>query len=129
VNSPTKPARGTTPLPLYDEEWLSSRNEAVLDSDLVIVDAHHHLWDRGPNSLYMLPQLLADITSSGHNVRGTVFVECASMYRVDGDPRFACLGQVEFVNGVAAISASGLYGDLRICAGIVGKVDLTKVLR
>jgi predicted TIM-barrel fold metal-dependent hydrolase len=35
------------------------------------------------------------------------------------------VGETEFVNGVAAMSASGLYGDLRACAGIVGKADLT----
>ncbi len=31
----------------------------------------------------------------------------------------------EFVNGVAAQGASGLYGDYRPCAGIVGHADLT----
>src|SRR5439155_17750724 len=30
----------------------------------------------------------------------------------------------EFVNGVAAMTASGLYGDVRACAGIVGHADL-----
>jgi len=34
------------------------------------------------------------------------------------------VGEVEFVNGVAAMSASGLFGNARICAGIVGGVDL-----
>src|SRR6185503_14047448 len=32
---------------------------------------------------------------------------------------------VEFVNGVAALSASGVYGPSRACAGIVGHADLT----
>jgi len=31
---------------------------------------------------------------------------------------------VEFANGVAAQSASGLYGDIRMCAGIVGHANL-----
>ena len=35
-----------------------------------------------------------------------------------------CIGETEFANGVAAMSASGLYGNLRACAGIVGHVDL-----
>ncbi|MBB3181023.1 putative TIM-barrel fold metal-dependent hydrolase [Variovorax sp. Sphag1AA] len=47
------------------------------------------------------------------------------MYRADGDPRFASIGEVEYANGVAASFASGRYGDVRACAGIVGKVDLT----
>jgi predicted TIM-barrel fold metal-dependent hydrolase len=35
-----------------------------------------------------------------------------------------CVGETEFANGVAAMSASGLYGNLRACAGIVSHVDL-----
>jgi len=114
------------PLKLFDEEWLALRSEPALEPELPIIDAHHHLWDRGPNSVYLLPDFLADITGSGHNVRGTVFVECAAMYRAEGDPRFASVGEVEFVNGVAAICSSGIYGDVRACAGVVGCVDLTE---
>jgi len=33
-------------------------------------------------------------------------------------------GETEFVNGVAAMSASGLYGKTRVCAGIVGHANL-----
>ena len=36
------------------------------------------------------------------------------------------MGEVEFVNGVAAQSASGLYGSSRACAGIVGHADLLR---
>ncbi|MFY8140944.1 MAG: amidohydrolase family protein, partial [Caulobacter sp.] len=36
----------------------------------------------------------------------------------------APVGEVEFVNGVAAMSASGIYGPFRACAGIVGHADL-----
>jgi L-fuconolactonase len=34
------------------------------------------------------------------------------------------VGETEFVNGFAAMSASGLYGPSRICAGIIGWADL-----
>jgi hypothetical protein len=34
------------------------------------------------------------------------------------------VGETEFVNGIAAVSASGLYGKTRVCAGIVGHADL-----
>src|SRR3712207_7186940 len=34
------------------------------------------------------------------------------------------VGETEFVNGVAAMSASGRYGPARVCAGIVGHADL-----
>jgi predicted TIM-barrel fold metal-dependent hydrolase len=58
-------------------------------------------------------------------VTATVFIECRSMYRVDGPVEFRPVGETEFVNGIAAQSASGLYGEARACAGIVGHVDLT----
>ena len=35
------------------------------------------------------------------------------------------VGEVEFVNGVAAMSASGIYGKTRVAAGIAGHADLT----
>jgi L-fuconolactonase len=35
------------------------------------------------------------------------------------------VGETEFVNGVAAMSASGIYGKTKHCAGIVGHADLT----
>jgi predicted TIM-barrel fold metal-dependent hydrolase len=48
------------------------------------------------------------------------------MYRADGPATLRSLGEVEFINGVAAIAASGLFGDTRACAGIVGGgIDLT----
>ena len=47
------------------------------------------------------------------------------MYKRDGPEEMRVVGEVEFVNGIAAMSASGLYGDARIAAGIVGHADLT----
>jgi L-fuconolactonase len=105
-----------------DESWLDRRREEILEPHLPIIDPHHHLWDRG--SRYLLDEVLKDI-GSGHNVRATVYLQCDSMYRVDGDPLMAPLGETEFVNGIAAMSASGLYGPARVCAGIVGFADLT----
>jgi len=72
---------------------------------------------------YLVDELLADL-KSGHNIRGTIYMECGAMYRADGPDALKCVGETEFVNGVAAMTASGLYGDVRACAGIVGHVDL-----
>jgi L-fuconolactonase len=47
------------------------------------------------------------------------------MYRDTGPVEMRPVGETEFVNGVAAMSASGLYGRTRTCAGIVGYADLT----
>ena len=111
-----------TALPVRPE-WLAQRQEPILEPGLPIVDPHHHLWDRAENR-YLFPDLLAD-ANAGHNVRATVFVDCRSMYRADGPAELRPLGETEFVNGVAAMSASGLYGSARLCAGIVGFADLT----
>ncbi len=104
-----------------DDAWLAGRQEEIIAPELPIVDPHHHLWDRG--SRYLFDEFKADY-ASGHNVRATVFVQCDAMYRADGDPAFAPVGETEFVNGVAAMSASGAYGPTRVCAGIVGFADL-----
>ena len=105
-----------------DLAWVAKHSEPALEPDLPIVDPHHHLWQRAGND-YMFHDLLAD-TKTGHNVVGTVFVDCHSMYRKEGPAELRCIGETEFANGVAAMSASGLYGNLRACAGIVSHVDL-----
>jgi predicted TIM-barrel fold metal-dependent hydrolase len=104
------------------EAWLNLVREEAIEPDLPICDPHHHLWDH-PGSRYLLDELEAD-TGSGHNVVSTVFVECASMYRADGPEALKPVGETEFVNGIAAMSASGQYGAMRACAGIVSFADL-----
>jgi predicted TIM-barrel fold metal-dependent hydrolase len=118
--------------------------EAIIDPGQRIIDPHHHLWDRRNivgalpdplthpfqnvlkrTPLYLLDELLADM-NSGHNIVATVFVECRASYRADGPDAMKPVGEVEFVNGVAAMSASGAYGPARACAGIVGHADLTR---
>jgi L-fuconolactonase len=96
--------------------------EDVLEPALAICDPHHHLWDH-PGHRYLLDELLAD-TGSGHDVRSTVFVECLSMYRAAGPAALRPVGETEFVNGIAAMSASGRYGATRVAAGIVAFADL-----
>ena len=97
--------------------------EEILEPDRAICDPHHHLWDY-PEHRYLLDELLADV-SSGHNVVSTVFMECMAMYRAEGPDELKPVGETEFVNGIAAMSASGNYGDARLCASIVGFADLT----
>ena len=117
-------------------------SEEILEPELPIIDPHHHLWDLRPlvpafpeprhdfieaiagAAYYTFDELLAD-TSTGHNIIGTVFMECGAFYDAARDDALKSVGEVEFVNGVAAQGASGLYGDIRPCAGIVGHADLT----
>ena len=115
--------------------------EAILEPDLPIIDPHHHLWDLRPmmgafpepvhpfiaaiarSAYYTFNELHAD-TTSGHNVIGTVFMECGAFYRNGASDALKVVGEVEYVNGVAAQSASGLYGNQRLCAAIIGHADL-----
>jgi predicted TIM-barrel fold metal-dependent hydrolase len=120
--SANTPTSSQTYLPVRDE-WLARWQEEILEPDLPIVDPHHHLWDR-PGWRYLMPDLLADV-NSGHNVVATVFVQCRSMHRAGGPEAMQPIGETEFVNGVAAMSASGQYGPARLCAGIVSHADLT----
>ncbi len=112
------------------ENWLDRTREATLEPELPICDPHHHLWDHREGSIYpmrryLLDELLSD-TGSGHNVVSTVFIECRAMYRADGPKAMRPVGETEFVNGIAAMSASGQYGEMRAAAGIVGHADLTQ---
>src|ERR1700738_3590793 len=95
-------------------EWLDRRREAALEPGLPIIDPHHHLIDRPANGRYLLPDLLADIDGSGHNVVATVYLEWLSMYRADGPVPLRPVGEVEFANGVAAVAEREAYGEDKV---------------
>lgn len=131
---------------MNDRATESASTETILEPELPIVDAHHHLWFLSERALaameaqdsisaqalaptfrrqarYLFDEFMADV-NSGHNVRATVFVDAHALYRASGPVALRSVGEVEFVNGIAAMSASGLFGDVKTCAGIVGGVDL-----
>jgi predicted TIM-barrel fold metal-dependent hydrolase len=114
-------AATTTYLP-YRLDWLAKRREPVIEPDLPIIDAHHHIWDT-PRPRYMIDDLVTDL-GTGHNIVATVYAECRSMYRADGPESFRTVGEIEFANGLAAMGASGEYGPTRFCAAIVGHAEL-----
>ena len=112
-----------------EENWLDRTQEETVDPELPICDPHHRLWDlpkvvHPPERRYLLDDFLRD-TGSGHNVVSTVYIECRAMYRADGPKELRPIGETEFANGAAAMSASGRYGPTRVAAGIVGHADLT----
>jgi len=107
-----------------DQARIDAAAEPALDPDLPIIDPHHHLWDY-PSHRYLLPELLAD-TGTGHRIEATVFIECGVFYRAGAADGMEVVGEVEFVNGVAAMAASGRYGATQAFAGIVGTADLTR---
>ncbi len=102
---------------------LEGRSEAILDPDLKIVDAHHHLFDL-PDNRYMVDDYLAD-AAAGHRIVASVYCETQTFSRKDGPLALRPLGEVEFANGVAAMTATGHYGPCKVAAGIIGHADLT----
>ncbi|MBV8085833.1 MAG: amidohydrolase family protein [Chloroflexi bacterium] len=122
MSSPTQQHFGLASNLPVRPEWLALWDEPILEPELPIVDPHHHLWER-PDWRYLLHELLADL-STGHNIVATVFLQCRSMHRANGPEELRPVGETEFVNGVAAMSASGGYGPSQVCAGIVGYADM-----
>ena len=117
------------------ETWQQQETpEPVLEPDLTIIDPHHHLWDlrtfeTNPHAsfeqkVYLCEDISNDIMSAGHNVVQTVFAQCGAFYRADGPEPMRCVGETEFVHGIAAMSRSGIYGPTRLCTGIFGTADL-----
>ena len=114
--------RGTTHRNLEElHTWTRQTQEAPLEPDLPIIDPHHHFWD-DERGRYLAEELLAEF--AGHNIVATVYAQFLAMYREDGPPSLRPVGEVEFVNGIAAVSASGRYSKIRLCEGIVGHADL-----
>ena len=103
-------------------DWLARHSEPAIDPDQTVIDSHHHLYQR-PGLRYLLEDYQADL-ASGHDIRASVAVQAHAMLRAEGPPELASLGETEFLNGQAAMSASGLYGPQHVAAGIVGHVDL-----
>ena len=113
------------PHPHVNDAWLARLREDILEPDLPVIDAHHHLWER-TSGVYLLDQLRADL-AAGHNVRATVFIQCGYAYRADGPEELRSIGETERVAAIAQqAAAAGMSG---VCAGIVGYCDFRNVDR
>ena len=119
------------------QQWLNQVTEEIIDPERRIIDPHHHLWRR--SQPYELNELWAD-TGSGHNVVGTVFIECGAEYRKQGPRELRPLGETEYVAGIASQSRQGAglgsalkgqapilgmvgHADLRLGAGVVDVIE------
>lgn len=101
------------------DDWLSSRQEPVLDPEQPIVDAHHHLWHR-PHERYTPDDLERDL-GDGHRILTTVYVQARTMYDVDAAEAFRPVGETRFVNAVADAACKR---GRRVADGIVCMADL-----
>ncbi len=103
-------------------QWLAQVREDALEPDLPIIDPHHHLWMRQPPP-YFLREFMEDLYT-GHRVVATVYSECHSMYRQNGPDEMKVVGESEFVSGMAAMSASGMFGETEICKAMIAQADM-----
>ena len=99
------------------------RDEPILDPDLPIIDSHHHLFDL-PNNRYMVDDFLADV-NAGHRIVASIYCETQAFARKSGPEWMRPIGEVEFANGIGAMTATGVYGPCHVCAGIIGHANLT----
>ncbi len=109
-----------------NQQWLEQDPEETLEPDLPICDPHHHLWEFNMTRVaqrYLLDEFLVDL-NCGHNIVSTVFIECGAMLKAAGPVPMRVIGETELVNGIAAMSASGFYGETKVAAGIIGHADL-----
>ncbi|NCG35238.1 MAG: amidohydrolase family protein [Dehalococcoidales bacterium] len=113
-------------MPYGGNDWLEITKEEIIEPGLPICDPHHHYWDlrveRTPYGRYLLHELLNDIND--HNITSTVFIEARAMYSADLEKNYRPVGEVEFVEGLSAASASGIYGKSRASASIIGHANL-----
>lgn len=105
------------PHPRPRSDWLALRREAPIDPTQRIIDAHHHLWAR-PGEQYGIAELTAD-TRDGHDLRGSVFIQCGWSYRPDGPPELRPVGETE-----AVVAAAAAHPEAKLCQAIVGYADL-----
>jgi predicted TIM-barrel fold metal-dependent hydrolase len=103
------------------EAWLARTSEPIIEPELQICDAHHHLWEY-PNNRYLMNEALADF-SAGHRVVKTVYVECLQHYWASGAVELRAVGETEHID---ALSRPTQQADeaCRVAAGIVGFADL-----
>lgn len=99
------------------------QDEDIIDPDLPIIDAHHHLFDF-PHYRYLLDDYLKD-AAAGHRIIGSVYIEIQAFARKTGPEPLRPLGEIEFANGVGAMCADGQYGP-RVAAAVVGYADMRR---
>lgn len=102
---------------------MQSAEPPIIEPDLPIIDSHHHLLVH-TGRRYLIDEYQADL-ASGHKVLASVYVECSAMHRRSGPESLRCVGEAEFMAGMAAMSESGHFGPTRICAAFVGAADFT----
>ena len=83
------------------EDWLAQSTEEAIETERRIIDPHHHFFEQATQfPHYNLEQLWADIGK--HKVEKTVYLQCWEGHRTDGPEDMKCVGETEWVDGIAA---------------------------
>lgn len=110
-------------------KWLAHSSEEVIEPELPLVDAHHHLWD-DERGTYEIPEMVSDVAAN--NIVGTVYVECGTGYdaAVDYAPSsqstldayVAAANEVRYARNIAETHRHA--HEFGACRGIVGFANL-----
>ena len=103
--------------------WSVLQNEAAIETDLPIVESHHHLWRTHERGRYLLSEFKDDI-GRGHDIRASVFIECMSEYRTEGPEALRPVGETEYIVNLTRGKLADDGGAPNIAAAIVGFADL-----
>jgi L-fuconolactonase len=106
------------------EMSMNTQADTVLDHNLEICDAHHHIWDF-PTGKYLADELLGDLLS-GHNVTSSIYVECGYGYDQTLQPHLAPVGETKLVDQFADDVLIRTNGRIHACKAIVGYADLSQ---
>jgi L-fuconolactonase len=102
-------------------DWLALHLEDILEPDLPIIDAHHHIWEE-PGNPYLLEDFASDL-ASGHAIQASVFVQAHYGYRETGPEALRPVGETEKVMALI-VDAEARGITTAVCAAIVGHADL-----
>jgi predicted TIM-barrel fold metal-dependent hydrolase len=100
-------------------------DEAAIEPDLPIIDAHHHLWLEPPFPQFqpfMIADLAAERARSGHNIPATVHIDCQTGYLKDGPPEMRTVGETRTI--AQWVSAATDPAEQGIAAKIVSRADM-----
>jgi predicted TIM-barrel fold metal-dependent hydrolase len=103
-------------------EWISLTHEEPVDPKRRIIDPHHHFWGADDchdlGHAYPHEQLLEEM--GGHNVVGSVYIECDAAWYSDGPEHLRPVGETASV----AAQAKRTENSRAPIMGIVGYADL-----
>jgi predicted TIM-barrel fold metal-dependent hydrolase len=107
-------------------------DRAPLFPSLPVIDSHHHLWHRPkpdawseqiPCMRFLLDDYLEYLGTEHRVVASVTVANMFGMFRASGPSDLRWVGETEFLNGQAAMAASGKYGPCLVGHGLIANLD------